>query len=198
VFFGKLRPDRAGLFSPTAPGGFKNHGDETEAGLLTEVSGGLEATLVILISVKGGLLVRSGMNKNIVLEPTGYRKVPSSGGTGAPPGNVDVGRPTGIRPLVSLSWPSAVLKLGAAKRTRREKARPLKLRLKPGGGSTVIGLVADQVVASGAVTSSTTRKRVVAKPVHDAVTERAPSICLAGGNPEPSLKHSDIHGWLNV
>lgn len=84
--FGKIRTNASGHFSPTTPDSLHDHGGESYALLSAQLLG------VVLVSGQHGIPILDTLGQKPWAEPAGDSKIPSGGGTGPPPRDIDVGR----------------------------------------------------------------------------------------------------------
>ena len=131
-------------------------------------------------------------------EPRRDGKVPGSRWAQPPPGHVHVSRAKRSNPTVMLSNAAPALIRGTAEGPVREEPRLLKLRVQVGGFSGMKNHVAKKVVATRAVSPTTTHERVVAVTVQDPIAERALSVNVTERDAKPASQHANKKGRFIV
>ena len=79
-----------------------------------------------------------------------------------------------------------------------KEPRLLQLRVQFGGFGSVEHHIAKKVVATSAVPSATTNKRMVAIAVQNPIAKRALSVTVSEWDAKPALQHANKKGWLIV
>ena len=178
--FGKLGPNTPGHFAPTTTNSLHHHGDESDTLALTLRFGVLMTAFEVRTCSIG---IPSRVRDDVQPEPTGDGEIPGGRGASPPPWDVHVSRAPGARVGVVLADRTAVFIQAARKRALGQQTRLLKLRMKIGSGSGKVHSVADKVVPSGAVTTSTTHQGMIAIGVDGTIAKRARVVALSKRNP---------------
>jgi len=181
--FGKLGPNTPGHFAPTTTNSLHHHRDESDTLALTLRFGVLMTAFEVLVLRTCSIGIRSRVRDDVQPEPTGDSEIPGGRGASPPPWDVHVSRAPGARVGVVLADRAAVFIQAARKRALGQQTRLLKLRMKIGSSSGKVHSVADKVVPSGAVTTSTTHQGVIAIGVNGAIAKRARVVALGKRDP---------------
>ena len=165
--FGKFNKDGSSRRPPRTRTGFNHHGSKSEALVCAEAFGGQVVALGVFVLRDCRARVLDG--RGDIAKATGNGEVQRNGGTAAPPRQVDVRRPPGVR----RSWSNPIF----WERTL-QGARPwfFEFWVETSGGGEMENRVPKNTVPFRAVTPTQADEAMVAESVEDAIAKGTDSI----------------------
>ena len=163
--FGKFNKDGRSRRPPRTPTGFDHHGSKGEAPVRAEAFGGQVVALEVFVLRDCRARVLDG--RGDIAKATGNGEVQRNGGTAAPPWQVDVRRPPGVR----RSWSNPIFWERTLQGARLKEPWLFEFWVETSGSGEMENRVSKKIVPFRAVTPTRADEAMVAESVEDAITK---------------------------
>ena len=189
--FGKFNKDGSSRRPPRTPTGFNHHGSKSEALVRAEAFGGQVVALEVF--VLRDCRARVLDSRRNIAKTTGNGEVERNGGAAAPPWQVDVRGPPGVR----RSWSNPVFWERTLQGARLEEPWLFEFWVETSNSGEVENRVSKKIVPFRAVTPTRADEAMVAESVEDAIAKRTDPIRFCERNSEPPKNTSPEQKWVD-